>query len=44
MLAGEIEDISAASLMQLLGHRHPRLPVISLLDPAEMPHGIAAEG
>jgi hypothetical protein len=41
MLAGEIDDISADSLMELLGHRHPRLPVISLRDPE--PRMVAAE-
>jgi hypothetical protein len=30
MLAGDLEEVSAESLMRLLGHRHPSLPVVAL--------------
>jgi hypothetical protein len=30
ILGGELEDVSAESLMQMLAHRHPGLPVVSL--------------
>jgi DNA-binding NtrC family response regulator len=30
MLAGDLDDLSAASLMSVLGARHPSLPVIAL--------------
>lgn len=30
ILAGDLDDTDAGSLLRLLGHRHPRLPVISL--------------
>lgn len=30
MLAGELEEVSAESLMQVLGDRHPCLPVVAL--------------
>jgi hypothetical protein len=30
MLAGDLDDVSAESLMRLLGARYPRLPVIAL--------------
>jgi hypothetical protein len=30
MLAGELDDLSAESLMQVLGDRHPSLPVVAL--------------
>ncbi len=30
ILSGELEDVSGESLMQMLAHRHPALPVISL--------------
>jgi hypothetical protein len=30
ILAGDLDDTDAGSLLRLLGHRHPRLPVISV--------------
>jgi hypothetical protein len=30
ILSGELDDIPAESLMQMLAHRHPGLPVVSL--------------
>lgn len=30
VLSGELEDMPAATLMQMLAHRHPDLPVVSL--------------
>jgi len=30
ILAGDLDDTDAESLLRLLGHRHPRLPVISV--------------
>jgi hypothetical protein len=33
ILSGGLEDISARSLMRILGQRHPRLPVVSLEAP-----------
>jgi hypothetical protein len=30
MLTGDLQDVSAESLMNLLGNRHPRLPVVTL--------------
>jgi CBS domain-containing protein len=30
MLTGDLQDVSAESLMHLLGNRHPRLPVVAL--------------
>jgi hypothetical protein len=30
ILAGDLQDTDAESLMRLLGHRHPRLPVVSV--------------
>jgi hypothetical protein len=30
ILAGELDDVPAESLMQMLAHRHPGLPVVSL--------------
>jgi hypothetical protein len=35
ILSGELDEVSAESLMQMLAHRHPSLPVVSL--PASMP-------
>jgi DNA-binding NtrC family response regulator len=30
IISGELEDVSAESLMQMLAHRHPGLPVVCL--------------
>ncbi|HEY2768014.1 MAG TPA: hypothetical protein VGI76_07125 [Solirubrobacteraceae bacterium] len=30
MLAGDLAEVTAESLMNVLGHRHPRLPVVAL--------------
>lgn len=30
ILSGELDDIPAASLLEMLAHRHPSLPVVSL--------------
>jgi CBS domain-containing protein len=30
MLTGDLQDVTAESLMNLLGNRHPRLPVVTL--------------
>jgi hypothetical protein len=30
IISGELEDVPAESLMQILAHRHPSLPVVSL--------------
>jgi hypothetical protein len=37
ILSGELDEVSAESLMQMLAHRHPSLPVVSLpaSEPAE---------
>jgi hypothetical protein len=37
VLSGELEDVSAESLMQMLAHRHPGLPVVSLEGPGSTP-------
>ena len=37
ILSGELEDVSAETLMQMLAHRHPGLPVISLDSPGPTP-------
>jgi hypothetical protein len=37
MLAGELGEVSAESLMRLLGHRHPSLPVVALGASADPP-------
>jgi hypothetical protein len=34
VLSGELDDVPTASLMRMLGHRHPGLPVVSLDVPA----------
>lgn len=34
VLAGDLADADAESLMRLLGHRHPELPVISVQEPS----------
>jgi hypothetical protein len=34
MLAGDLGEVSAESLMQMLGSRHPSLPVVALGHPA----------
>jgi hypothetical protein len=34
ILSGELDDLPAESLMQMLAHRHPGLPVVSLDAPA----------
>jgi hypothetical protein len=36
MLAGDLDEVTAESLMHVLGHRHPSLPVVAL--------GLFAEG
>lgn len=43
IVAGDLEDADAESLMRLLGRRHPRLPVISV-DAAVMPAVAGAHG
>jgi hypothetical protein len=30
ILSGELEGIPAQSLMQMLGHRHPEVPVVCI--------------
>jgi hypothetical protein len=30
MLAGDLDEVTAESLMHVLGHRHPSLPVVAL--------------
>jgi hypothetical protein len=30
VLSGDLDDAPAESLMRLLGHRHPRLPIVSI--------------
>jgi hypothetical protein len=40
ILSGEIDGIPAESLLHMLGHRHPGLPVVSLEVPA--PHAVCA--
>jgi hypothetical protein len=30
MLAGDLDEVTAESLMNVLGHRHPSLPVVAL--------------
>ncbi len=37
ILSGELDELPAESLMKMLAHRHPALPVVSLDGPA--PHG-----
>ncbi|HEX3909500.1 MAG TPA: hypothetical protein VHW67_02210 [Solirubrobacteraceae bacterium] len=37
ILSGELEDVSAEALMQMLAHRHPGLPVVSLDGPGAGP-------
>jgi hypothetical protein len=37
VLSGELEDVSAESLMQMLAHRHPGLPVVTLEGPGSTP-------
>jgi hypothetical protein len=32
ILAGDLDDASAESLMRMLGHRHPQLPVVCVED------------
>jgi hypothetical protein len=34
ILSGDLDDAPAESLMQMLGHRHPGLPVVSVDGPA----------
>jgi hypothetical protein len=34
VLSGDLDDAPAASLVRLLGHRHPRLPIVSMVTPA----------
>ncbi len=34
VLSGELDDVPTSSLMRMLGHRHPGLPVVSLDVPA----------
>jgi hypothetical protein len=34
VLAGDLDDAPADALMRLLSHRHPKLPVVRLRDPA----------
>jgi hypothetical protein len=34
ILSGELDDVPAESLLQMLAHRHPGLPVVSLDAPA----------
>ncbi len=34
MLAGDLDDVSAESVMHMLGSRHPSLPVVALGPPA----------
>ncbi len=37
ILSGELEEVSADALMQMLAHRHPGLPVVSLDSPGSTP-------
>ncbi len=39
MLAGDLGEISAESLMEVLGRRHPKLPVVALGPPLHCPTG-----
>jgi hypothetical protein len=44
VLSGDLEDAPAQSLMRLLGHRHPRLPIVSIdapLSPGRQLHAYA---
>jgi hypothetical protein len=34
VLSGDLDDASAETLVHLLGHRHPRLPIVSIDAPA----------
>lgn len=34
VLSGDLDDASAETLVRLLGHRHPRLPIVSIGAPA----------
>jgi hypothetical protein len=34
VLSGDLDDASAETLVHLLGHRHPRLPIVSIEAPA----------
>jgi hypothetical protein len=34
VLSGDLDDASAETLVHLLGHRHPRLPIVSIGAPA----------
>jgi hypothetical protein len=42
MLAGDLEEISAESLMRLLGDRHPSLPVVALGASPDPPRTVGA--
>jgi hypothetical protein len=42
VLSGDLDDASAETLVRLLGHRHPRLPIVSIGAPAAMPGRLRA--
>jgi hypothetical protein len=50
VLSGELDGVLAESLLHMLGHRHPGLPVVSLADESvphadeSVPDGIQAHG
>jgi hypothetical protein len=42
VLSGDLDDAPAETLMRLLGHRHPRLPIVSIGAPAAASHQLRA--
>jgi hypothetical protein len=52
MLAGDLDEVTAESLMHVLGHRHPSLPVVALgvladrgpVSSSRSPHATSAAG
>jgi hypothetical protein len=42
ILSGELDEVSAESLMQMLAHRNPGLPVVSLDTPAPAESALAS--